>query len=1472
MKRFSIIIALSFLCQLLTSQTIPQVTHYSMDNGLSENHILCMLQDRKGVMWFGTFDGLNRFDGYTFSNYKGGENQKYRLLNFRVDQLKQDKWGFLWLLTNDNRFYRFNPVNEKFLPVPQFDSGFQNFKKALSQISIMPDGTVWLYNREAGVSDCFRVESNTLTEGIRVTHFCIPNKSPYVDKINKIYLDRSGNTWILTSNGAYMAKKNSNKLVKILSDKTGDAFFSIIECSLGTVVGGENGKIWTINKYNRPINSAVVSKSFNIVDFQKLNNDELLVITNKWAFYIYQLSSGLFREISCNELRQNTVFGSYKDKTGNIWINTDNPGGVLFETNLRSFRYFPVDTTKYINRQSVDPMVKEDKFANIWVLTNKGGFYKYNQKQKLLEPISERGDDKISITNINYQGIVDQQGNLWINTYLHGIDKIVFRHSHFAFTKPFDCEFYDSKNDIRTLFEDSRKLLWVASKNGLVYIYDRERKLLGLLGADGRLNNKKPFESQVYSICEDHTGAIWLGTKKKGLYRLDRPLEKNCTVDNWTKNKTVQYNISSNSIYSIFEDHLQRLWIGTFGGGLNQVDKSGGKIRFLNKYNELKNYPLPDCNRVRFITEDRNFNILIGTAQGLLVFKADKLAPDKIKFQLFTHNPNSISSLPGSDVHYVFEHKNGDIYLSTIGGGVCVINGGIKSGITPVFRPLKSADGRTINSVYTIKTDHKNNLWMSTETQVVRYNPVSKKMDTYKPVTTGNYFFDEAAVCQTSRGDLMYGTSNGFLTFKPSRIQKSNFIPSICFTQFYLFNKVVNVGAADSLLHKTIDETPELTLTSEQNTFSIEYAAIDHANPYAIQYAYKMDGLEKGWNYVDNQRIATYTNLPKGEYIFRVKSTNADGEWVNNEKTIVIVKLPSFWESAWGVFFYFVSFIVLSVVVAYILFVIYKLRNEIDLEQRISNMKLRFFTDISHELRTPLTLIASPVDNLMRNEPLSDQGREQLQMVQRNTDRMLRLINQILDFRKIQNKKMKLVIEVIRVTDFLEEIRMSFLNSSDEKKIKLHISDHSNNAQLCVDKDKFEKIFFNLISNAFKFSPAENKIDIIITENTENVTITVQDRGMGISQEKLKFLFNRFESFALSNNLLSNNLSFQASTGIGLSLTKELVELHKATIEVESEIGKGSAFKVKFRKGVKHFDQNEEFLMRDLDTIDNNPERTTIFNATKKEMEIETRPDKKLTNELLKILVVEDNSELRAFLKLALISDYDVHEAENGFSALDMIRTHSFDIIISDIMMPDMDGLELTRELKYDINTSHIPLILLTAKTDLESKLEALELGADDYITKPFSTSYLISRIENLVKTRLQLLDHLKSTLACGVIALSKPELTNMDEIFLKKTITFMEENYENPDMNVDDIALSTGMSRSSYFKKIKSLTGLAPGDFIREFRIQKSIQLMEGGETNISQIAYSVGINDIRYFRKWFKQKCGLNPSEYIAQKTNKD
>lgn len=567
---------------------------------------------------------------------------------------------------------------------------------------------------------------------------------------------------------------------------------------------------------------------------------------------------------------------------------------------------------------------------------------------------------------------------------------------------------------------------------------------------------------------------------------------------------------------------------------------------------------------------------------------------------------------------------------------------------------------------------------------------------------------------------------------------------------------------------------------------------------------------------------------------------------------------------------------------AYTLFVIYRLKHEVSVEQQVTDMKLRFFTNISHELRTPLTLIEGPLEYILKRSDLSKDVREQLQVVERNTHRMLRLVNQILDFRKIQNHKMKLCIEQIDIVAFVHKIMENFESIAESNKIDFIFETEQPKLKLWVDADKVEKIVFNLLSNAFKYTQPGKTITVFIHENEDTVTVGVQDQGIGISENKKASLFVRFET------LLDKNLFNPNSSGIGLSLVKELVEMHHASIHVDSKEGEGSCFSVDFLKGKDHYGENAEFVLSDNVEI--------IGEASKHSLPVdvetpavatpEDKPeavpaadeaDKASVSETKTMLLIEDNLELRFFLRSIFSQRFRIIEAANGVEGLEKAIKYVPDIIISDIMMPEKDGITLVKELREELTTSHIPIVLLTAKTDMDTKLQSLELGADSYITKPFSATYLEARVDNLLARRQKLrqfyCDHLMD--------INPPKVENeeeevdvmsqQDRRFLEQLTNFMERNIDNGELVVDDLVHEMAVSRSVFFKKLKSLTGLAPIEFIKEMRVKRAAQLIETGEFNMTQISYMVGINDPRYFSKCFKQRFGMTPTEYREKQKNK-
>ena len=1038
--------------------------------------------------------------------------------------------------------------------------------------------------------------------------------------------------------------------------------------------------------------------------------------------------------------------------------------------------------------------------------------------------------------------------------------------------------------------------MWVGLKDGMIRLYDSNRKFIGHLTGNGTISpTGTPMEGTAYFILQDSKGIIWIATKGNGLVRAEQtsPTGMSYKLTRYQHDANDMYSLSDNNVYCVYEDHHGRIWAATFAGGINYISQGEhGETVFINHRNNLKGYPIDVCYKARFITSDNNGRLWVGTTTGAVAFDENFKKPEDIQFHHFSRVPNDTKSLSNNDVHWIIATQQKELYLATFGGGLNKLISISENGHGE-FKSYSVLDGLSSDVLLSIREDHKQNLWISTENGICKFVPSGERFENYDERSISfRVRFSEAASTLTSGGDMLFGTSNGLFMFSPDSIRKSSYVPPVVFSKLMVANEDVIPGEK-SILKVDLDDTQELVLSHDENIFSVQYAALDYTNPQNIQYAYILDGFEKQWTFADRQRSVTYTNLPKGDYIFRVRSTNSDGVWVDNERILNITILPSFWETPLAYVLY-VCFVLLIIFVAvYILFTIYRLKHEVSVEQQISDIKLRFFTNISHELRTPLTLIAGPVEQVLKNDKLPADAREQLVVVERNTNRMLRLVNQILDFRKIQNKKMKMQVQQLNVVAFVRKIMDNFESVAEEHNIDFLFQTEKEALNLWVDADKFEKIVFNLLSNAFKYTPNGKMITVFIREDEGTVSVGVQDQGIGIAENKRKSLFVRFE------NLVDKNIFNQASSGIGLSLVKELVEMHKATISVDSRLGEGSCFKVDFLKGKEHYNSSVEFILEDsvaplsmerIVDIANSSLQTEAAIADAPDLEVSAvkeEAEESSSKELM--LLVEDNQELRSFLRSIFASTYRVVEASEGMEGWSKALKYLPDIIISDVMMPEKDGIEMTRELRADMTTSHIPIILLTAKTTIESKLEGLEYGADDYITKPFSATYLQARVENLLMQRKKLQNFYRDSLTHVTVSETPvaqgetlaghasaepvssaaeepamPEMSPNDRKFMDKLVDLMEQNMDNGELVVDDLVRELAVSRSVFFKKLKTLTGLAPIEFIKEMRIKRAAQLIETGEFNMTQISYMVGINDPRYFSKCFKAQVGMTPTEY--------
>ena len=732
------------------------------------------------------------------------------------------------------------------------------------------------------------------------------------------------------------------------------------------------------------------------------------------------------------------------------------------------------------------------------------------------------------------------------------------------------------------------------------------------------------------------------------------------------------------------------------------------------------------------------------------------------------------------------------------------------------------------------------------------------------------YFTEAAPVLENNQ--LLLGTDIGILKISPEHLQKSNYAPPIVFTGFKI------QGTSQDL---DINDLEELRLKPSERNVTFQFAALDYVAPESISYAYRLKGLEEKWNEVDNSRSASYINLPPGEYELQIRSTNSDGVWMEKARILPITVLPTFWETYWAWILYVVLFVLSTATIVYIILYIYRLRHQINIEQQLANIKLRFFTDISHELRTPLTLIASPVSEILEHETLTTNARKHLTLVHKNTERMLHLVNQILDFRKIENKKMKVLLEKTDVLSLLQKVMDNFRLIAEEKNINYQLETNQEAIETWIDQDKFEKIIFNLLSNAFKYTPANKSITVIANVESSRLIVSIKDEGIGIDLQKQQTLFQRFETLVKFNIL-------QPSSGIGLSLVKELIELHCGNIEVKSQPGVGSEFTVILPMNQKVYEgrENTEFILNDGNSVPAEKKNEIIPMVEIASMaDITPSETAKEPNQIsneedpVSILIVEDNVELRNFLSDILSESYRVLTATNGQEGLDQAREYIPDLIISDIMMPAMDGLDMVKNIKENREICHIPIILLSAKSSLDDRISGLEQGIDDYITKPFSATYLKIRIKSLLHQRKELqeiywkawsekLNNTQETTLEEKLTPSQPQIISYDEQFMQQVMQVMEEQMENSELTVDEFAQLLNLGRSVFYQKLKSIIGLSPVDFIREIRIKRAVQLIDSGEYNFSQVAYMTGFNDPKYFGKCFKRQMGMTPSEYKENK----
>ena len=1344
---FSIFILFLATSTLFAGQNTAQFYTLTTKDGLSSNEVNCIFKDSKGFVWFGTKDGLNKYDGSRFTVYRNDPGNANSISDNRISSIVEDHAGGLWVGTAAG-LNKFDRETESF-----FHFSLANRLKKNNEVDkvtllfVDHSGFLWVNaNSQLTQLDPTTGKSVALIKNKRIQKMC-ENVISFC-----IFEDKNNNLWI----GFWDVG-----LLKLEADRNHSTFYShqpndpqsLASNNVTTIYEDKNRQLWIGSylgglclfhpdnqKFTKVTNAIFGNEITGIVP---VGEDQLWICQGHSVVAVKNLN--LKTVIKYNHYRndpnsfmQDYAHSMYKDNTGMLWFASYKVGVSFWNPNSELFSAFQQKVVAV--NSNIDMYVRSfylDDANNEWVGTYGNGLFQYN---KAANKYTHIVTPKLSLNSDIITTICPlKSGELWVGTY-NGISilnatsgKVLGQLNHIP-TNPNSLKF----NLILNIFQDSRNAIWVAMMGGLDLIEGGKFTHF----TDNGLN-----QYQIYAILEDKRGDVWIASLY-GLHKYDWKKKK---FSHYFTNSSNKAGLNSAEVLSLYQDTKGRLWVGTRNG--------------LNYYN-----------------------------------------PEENRFHSYSIK-NAGRDLP---VYGIVE-ENQHFYWLLNNFGLSRLN-------------MRTAE--------IVRYDQKDGLKVSTDFLI-----------------------------KNKQGSIYVGsTQSGFYKFNPAQIKFNTTPPTIYISNLLLFNQSVPVEPNNkhAILQKHISYTSEISLNYDQSMLEFQLAAINFTQPEKNRFAYKLEEIDKDWNYLEAGKSSIlFAHLNPGKYNLRIKGSNNDGVWNDKGVSLKIVILPPFWKTKWAYFAYFILIVSILFTARYYLTKRFREKSKSEIDQ----MKLQFFTNVSHELRTPLTLISGPLNTLItevkQEVPTKKRLLDQFSLMLRNTDRLMLLINQLLDLQKSETGKLKLATHYGNIVPFLKSLFDAFEPMSTRKGIDYHFNTSAEAVETTFDPEKLEKIVFNLLSNAFKFS--KSKIAMSLSVANGYLSIVIEDDGIGIAKEHLDKIFENF--YQVDNSSTRKN----EGSGIGLALTRELVLLHKGTIEVQSEVGKGTKMMVQLPvisdqlSVISHQATSDGFQAVDVEELPttNYPLLTTNYNLPTTNYPLPT--------DLPLVLIVEDSADLRLYIRDVLGGTYQIAEAENGRLGVEKALEILPDLILSDLMMPEMDGMELCKTLKNDDRTSHIPIVLLTALSATDTKLEGLRTGADDYVTKPFHAELLLARIANLILMRKQLQQKFQQALN-----IEPKEFVNnvADEKLLKKAIALVEAHLEDFDFGIQQFIDGMNMSRTNLYVKIKVLTGQSVSDFIKSIRLRRAAQLLLSKEFTVSEICFKVGFQDRSQFYRAFKDHFLMTPTQYAQSK----
>ncbi|MDR0542476.1 MAG: response regulator [Dysgonamonadaceae bacterium] len=1311
-KILYLILCLSLVPAAVQGEENFYFQHFGVESGLPQNTVNCILQDRQGFMWFGTKDGMSRYDGYSFRNFRHIKGDTTTVGNNFIRCFFQGKDSDdIWVGTDEGA-YIYHPATETFSHFDLQTSGGISIEKEVNDIKADKEGNLWFAVDWQGV---FRY-GPLREELVFHTVHAIVNAW-------KVCIDRDNNVWIGTHGGGLNRYDRENGRFETIAQTAGDDIYSLFQDNYNDLlIGSSNNGVKKLNLIDRQIKPLfeLANKSRLFVRNIIRKSDNELYIATESGIVIYHtqnktLQTLVHEPFDPYSLSDNAVYSLYKDREGGLWAGTYFGGVNYYPPQHTSFALFYPRTGTHSLRGKRVREFQQDRYGNLWIGTEDGGLNYYDPENHTFRNFMPGGSGSIAYHNIH--GILADGDKLWVGTFTHGLDVIDIRTQKVI-------RHYQKTDDPHSLCDNS-----------------------------------------VFSIYRDDAGNLWLGT----IYGL---AIYNPQQDNFTK---IAYT-GDTFIYDIFQAYDGMLWFASFNSGLF-------------RYN-----------------------------------------PRSREWKTFRHQPDNPDSPPHNKIISIYEDSKNNLWFTSEGGGICKYHPESET-----FTSYMTQEGLPNDVVYKILEDNKGRLWLTSNSGLSCYNPDNGSVKTF---TLANGLlgdqFNYKSGYKAPDGKLYFGCLNGFIAFDPLSFTENETVPPVVITGFRLFNKK----------NKSIDASNEAHLKYDQSSFTIDFAALSYVAPEKNRYACILEGFEKEWSQMVGSHSVTYSNIPPGVYTFKVKGANNDGKWNETPAQLIIHIHPPFYATNLAYIVYVL--LLLAFAAGMIVYGRKRLLRhqqrrldlfEIEKNNELYNAKIAFFTTIAHEIRTPLSLIKGPVEHLLTHEPEREEMIENLKVVERNTNRLLDLSNQLLDFRKMESEGFQLNYIHSDVKQIINDIYTRFALNVRQR--NLHLELHFPGDQLFadVDREAFTKIISNLFTNAVKY--AGTKIVLTAKAMDGIFRIEVANDGMLIPEDMKEKIFEPF--FRIGDE---NGNYVKSGAGLGLPLARSLAVLHKGKLYFEVSEDRQNVFVLQLP-----LTQASTFAIREENAEPESPAANDTASGSGKKPGIPT------------LLIAEDDRELRHFLYNRLKTAYNVVKVSNGKKALECLRKENVDIVITDVLMPEMDGLQLCAEIKSNVDTSHIPVIMLTAKADVKSRIEGLDAGADAYVEKPFSMKHLLAQISNIFINRNKVKQAFINSPAQNIGSIA---LTKADEIFLEKVTMAIHKNLPDVAFGVDQLAEELNMSYSSLHRKIKGISELTPNDFIQLVRLKKAAELLREGSFRISEICYMVGFSSTSYFSKSFKKQFGVAPKEF--------